>query len=146
VLNHTLFNVIQAFFKIGVLIKFLTTPKLVKTQKSTSEKIHRDTKRETDFIELKPLVIGRIEEAFDIGLALGGKRGVDEDKIKLLANRVRPFMNLLLQNLGAGSKPMQAQKSGLTGPGFFIEIAIASHGIDVHHPRKNSQHPNTAPS
>jgi len=94
---------------------------------------------------LKPLVIGRIKDAFNIGLALGGKRGVDEDKIKLLAYRVRPFLNLLLQNLGAGSKPMQAQKSGLTdAPAFVMKMAVASHGIIDVHPRKNSQHPNTA--
>jgi len=79
-----------------------------KPNNQNSKKKEERSDKKTNFIVLKPLVIRWVENPFDIRLSHCLKRGIDEDKFKLLAYRVWPFIQLFLQNPAAGSEPMKA--------------------------------------
>lgn len=88
---------------------------LVKTQP-------KKKKKKTDLVKLEPLVIRRIKNSLNVGLALCRKRPIWKNKIHRLYNRFRPFLDLFLENLTASSEPMKAQNSG-----FLQDFALAPH-------------------
>jgi len=67
--------------------------------------------RRADLVELEPLVVGRVEDAVDVGLALGGERRVGEDEVEARGDVGGPLAeHLLAHDLGAGAEPVQAQE------------------------------------
>lgn len=67
--------------------------------------------RAADLVELEPLVVGRVEDALDVGLALGGEGRVGEDEVEARGDVGRPLAeHLLAHDLGAGAEPVQAQE------------------------------------
>ena len=70
-----------------------------------------DARGRADLVELEPLVVGRVEDAVDVGLALGGERRVGEDEVEARRDVGGPLAeHLLAHDLGAGAEPVQAQE------------------------------------
>jgi len=64
-----------------------------------------------DLVELEPLVVRRVEDALDVGLALGGERRVGEDEVEARGDVGGPLpQHLLAHDLGAGAEAVQAQE------------------------------------
>jgi len=73
----------------------------------------RKWRKTKDLVELKPLVIRRIKDAFDIRFALTRKRCIEKHEIESINYRFRPFMKLYLHYLSARTKSMETQKPWL---------------------------------
>ena len=83
-------------------------------------------KQSDNLVELEPLMIGRIENAFDFGFSNGRKRGVGKVEVEVLEHRFRPLITELgLENQTAGSKPMKTEKLGFPRSG----TTLASHVV-----------------
>ena len=66
---------------------------------------------EADLVELEPLVVGRVEDALDFGLALGGEGRVGEDEVEAGRDLGGPLPHdLLPHDLAAGPEAVQAQE------------------------------------
>lgn len=62
-----------------------------------------------NLIELEPLVVGRREDAFDVGLALGGEGRVWEDKVQTSGDLFRPLPHHLRpHDRPAGAEAVEA--------------------------------------
>jgi len=67
--------------------------------------------RAADLVELEPLVVRRVEDAVDVGLALGGAGRVGEDEVEARGDVGGPLpQHLLAHDLGAGAEAVQAQE------------------------------------
>lgn len=81
---------------------------VIKEGESESE---RNRIRTSDLVELEPLVIRRIKDAFHVRFTLGRVRPVGENKIEIVEYLLRPFSYLFLENFSACSESMQTKNS-----------------------------------
>lgn len=143
--NHAILYIGKAFVKILILHELLLnfisenqrkkgkplapipleeTPKTL--ERGKIQKRERKEK-DTNLIELKPLVIRGIKDPFNFRFPSGWKRGIHENKIDFFQHRLRPFScQLFLQNFPTCSKPMKAQK-----PGFPLLCSYATHALKL---------------
>jgi hypothetical protein len=69
-----------------------------------------------DLVELEPLVVGRVEDSLDFGLALGGEGRVGEDEVEARRDVGGPLAeHLLAHDLGAGAEAVEAQEPRAPG-------------------------------
>lgn len=64
-------------------------------------------------VVLEPLIVGRIVDAFNVGLALRREETVREDEVNPPKEGLRPLTYLCLEDLSAGPEPVQAEEPGL---------------------------------
>lgn len=79
-------------------------------RKKKSDQV-KGRRRRADLVELEPLVVGRVEDALDVGLPLGGERRVGEDEVEARRDVGGPLPHHLLpHDLPARPEPVQAQE------------------------------------
>ena len=83
---------------------------------------------DADLVELEPLEVGPVEDALDVGLALGEEGRVGEDEVEARGDVGGPLPHdLLPHDLAAGPEPVQAQEPRPPGAVHPAAGAQAAH-------------------